>query len=522
MSASLNKLFEKPEEEQPKEINSHNAKYVQSKTNHKRDNQINEQINFDKENTSKSENSNYKSFSINKELVIKNNSKIQIKSKPIIHIPLDIIRAEQQNDDEQAKGDNDLEEEKDIQNNPYKVIINEYKLIKKEKKIDKFGNNEIQLNSKQIDYNRNYNKISNEKQNDDKKSKSTEEKENLIIEKENFENENSDKKNNDIIDKSSYYCYNNEIPKYNISEKDIQYKNNLNIKNNNSKKNNNSNLISSISIGLSTKQNNNYNNNNYYRNNCINVNNQNLTKIFEQKNTFQQLKEIELYAVSHSQNINKLYIDNIINNSYYNYENQNPLLNNYKHNNNILDINDINQFKNINNEKYTITLKSKTEDPDIGQISKIQATTSYIKENQKEEKEAKIEKNIINLEDIKTGKETRTVVRLSPIPPNYSSFDISKLLDKYLKIESSKNQRIYKALYTPLCKIIGKNLGYCFVMMAKPKYVIDFYNTFNGIILGAKKGCNIIWSDKQGDDFLNVSEGDPTKKPIIFKDIKNE
>ena len=133
MSASLNKLFEKPEEEQPKEINSHNAKYVQSKTNHKRDNQINEQINFDKENTSKSENSNYKSFSINKEL-IKNNSKIQIKPKPIIHIPLDIIRAEQQNDDEQAKGDNDLEEEKNIQYNLYKVIINEYKLIKKEKK----------------------------------------------------------------------------------------------------------------------------------------------------------------------------------------------------------------------------------------------------------------------------------------------------------------------------------------------------------------------------------------------------
>ena len=363
MSASLNKLFEKPEEEQPKEINSHNAKYVQSKTNQKRDNQINAQINFDKENTSKSDNSNYKSFSINKEL-IKNNSKFQIKPKPIIHIPLDIIRAEQQNDDEQAKGDNDLEEEKDIQNNPYKVIINEYKLIKKEKKIDKFGNNEIQLNSKQIDYNRNYNKISNEKQNDDKKSKSTEEKENLIIEKENFENENSDKKNNDIIDKSSYYCYNNEIPKYNISEKDIQYKNNLNIKNNNSKKNNNSNLISSISIGLSTKQNNNYNNNNDYRNNCINVNNQNLTKILEQKNTFQLLKEIELYSLPNTQNIN-------------NYGNQNPLLYNYKHNNNILDINDINQFKNINNEKYTITLKSKTEDPDIGQISKIQATTSY-------------------------------------------------------------------------------------------------------------------------------------------------
>ena len=131
-------------------------------------------------------------------------------------------------------------------------------------------------------------------------------------------------------------------------------------------------------------------------------------------------------------------------------------------------------------------------------------------------------KNLININDILSGKETRTVVRLNPIPPNYSSFDISKLLDKYLKIEAGKNQRIYKALYTPLCKVIGKNLGYCFVMLVKPKYVIDFYNTFNGKIIGAKNGCNVIQSDKQGDDFLNVSEGDPTKKPIIFKDIKNE
>ena len=152
-----------------------------------------------------------------------------------------------------------------------------------------------------------------------------------------------------------------------------------------------------------------------------------------------------------------------------------------------------------------------------------------MKDNKKiqQENEAKKEKNIkniINIEDIKTGKETRTVVRLNPIPPNYSSFDISKLIDKYLKIESGKNQRIYKALYTPLCKIIGKNLGYCFVMMAQPKYVIDFYNTFNGKIFGkkkCKKPCNVIWADKQGDDFLKTTEDDPIRKPIIFKDIKN-
>ena len=42
-------------------------------------------------------------------------------------------------------------------------------------------------------------------------------------------------------------------------------------------------------------------------------------------------------------------------------------------------------------------------------------------------------------------------------------------------------------------------------MMAKPKYVINFYNTFNRKIFQeekCKKPCIVIWSDRQGDDFL--------------------
>ena len=378
-----------------------------------------------------------------------------------------------------------------------------------------------------------------------------------------------------------------EKPKYNIPidriEKEIKEKKINEIKNDNVRKNIHSpNLLYRINNCLSSNQNNNYNNNysdknynnNYYQNNNYNnnyylknklfsldnnrynnFNNYNiynsLEKILEQKRRFQQLKEFGLFSITNKQNINNYLLKSYINvnnnfnnpfipfsnniycnfnNNFYNYGNQNSLLYNYiPNNNNILNINDINQLKNKNNEKYTITLKSKTDDPNIEKISKIQVTTSYVKDNKKiqQENEAKKEKNIkniINIEDIKTGKETRTVVRLNPIPPNYSSFDISKLIDKYLKIESGKNQRIYKALYTPLCKIIGKNLGYCFVMMAQPKYVIDFYNTFNGKIFGkkkCKKPCNIIWADKQGDDFLKITEDDPIRKPIIFKDIKN-
>ena len=301
-------------------------------------------------------------------------------------------------------------------------------------------------------------------------------------------------------------------------------------------------------------------------------------KIMQQKNEFRQLKELGLYGIINSQNKNNYLYKMLLNNSlglinninnlnqcltlnnplnsinYNYYGNQNQLLNNYVTNqnlvninrntlNNINNINNVNNLNNLNNisgqnipEKYTIIIKNNTKDPDITKLSKIKVTTTYLKDktkknqenkeqNNKENNKEKSHKNFINIDDIISGKENRTVVRLNPIPPNYSSFDISKLLDHYLNIENGKKQRIYKAIYTPLCKIIGKNLGYCFIMMVKPKYVIDFYKTFNGRVFQKKKckrPCNVIWANIQGNEFLKTNEDDPIRKPIIFKDIKTD
>ena len=275
-----------------------------------------------------------------------------------------------------------------------------------------------------------------------------------------------------------------------------------------------------------------------------------LDEILQQINYFQILKNWGINALMKPDNINKnlLYIYrknnynnniNLFNNyvlysNYNNYRFNNPLLSNYFPNNNLININNMSNIINYNNknnynqEKYTITFKSETKDPNIEKVSKIRVTTSYVKDNlniNQENRPAKNEKKLINIKDIELNKETRTVVRLNPIPPNYSSFDISKLLDKYLKIETGKNQRIYKALYVPLCKIIGKNLGYCFVMMAKPKYVIEFYKTFEGRSFGkkkCKKPCSVIWADIQGEAFLKNNEEDPIRKPIIFKDLRDD
>lgn len=255
----------------------------------------------------------------------------------------------------------------------------------------------------------------------------------------------------------------------------------------------------------------NLNYNNFVNNNNIdNLFNNNLLKNFIRKlkelkskeSEFNKLKEIGLKELYNINNINHFILNNNINN--YN-------------------INSFTQIVNFPNNYYNTETKNNFS---INQKKIKYIESTYKKEhlsNNINRNEIK-EKNIINFDDIISGKEKRTVVRLKPIPQNYSSFDISKLLDKCLKIEKNKNQRIYKAIYTPLCKAIGKNVGYCFIMMVKPKYVIQFYETFNGKTFNKKK-CNkiisVIWADYQGDDFLKISD-DPLRSPIIFKDIKND
>ena len=338
----------------------------------------------------------------------------------------------------------------------------------------------------------------------------------------------------------------------------------------NLKKNLNSNINKNINNYPLTNSNNynngfhNYSNvNNPYIynnkiNNCLNMNvkmyniiqfnyyKKILDKIIKQKKEFQILYNLGLSSLKKPNNNNHyIWYTNSFNNNIYQFNNNllynnnfgflNPILPNYHQNNNIVKISNINNIINCNNknnqnqEQYIITYKSKTNNPNIDRVSKIKVTTSYVKENLNEKKDIGLQKHdkkkLINLEYIESNKETRTVVRLNPIPPNYSSFYISKLLDKYLNIESGKNQRIYKALYVPLCKTIGKNLGYCFVMMVKPKYVIDFYKTFEGKSFGkkkCKKPCNVIWADIQGEPFLKIDEEDPLRKPIIFRDLRDD
>ena len=315
----------------------------------------------------------------------------------------------------------------------------------------------------------------------------------------------------------------NQIKNIRKNYKNIDSKSNKNESfSKNEKKNNNENpLINNNKIKI---QNSNYFiKDNIYRNgemnfvfnnfifiiNIINNLNQQLILLQQQKSNYISLKNKGLFAISNSKSIN-----------HYLFKNHfiimiNPLNNLYKFRNNIDNVNNQENSHNTFKNK-TIMIKEKTKKNNFSTNNKMN-----IPLNIEQTIEPNIsQKNIIIIEDILSGKDKRTVIRLSPIPQNYSSFDISKLIDKYLGIESNKNKRIYKALYAPLSKKIGKNIGYCFVMMVNPYKVIQFYKTFNGINFNkkrCKKNCMVIWANLQGDDFLKVSD-DPLRSPIIFKD----
>ena len=89
-----------------------------------------------------------------------------------------------------------------------------------------------------------------------------------------------------------------------------------------------------------------------------------------------------------------------------------------------------------------------------------------IKGNQKGEKQ------ILNLDDIVTGKDTNTTVMIRNIPIKYTD----KILNEDLKEFKGK----YDCLYMPYDYEKNGNKGYAFINFVNPLYILYFYETFNG------------------------------------------
>ena len=82
------------------------------------------------------------------------------------------------------------------------------------------------------------------------------------------------------------------------------------------------------------------------------------------------------------------------------------------------------------------------------------------------------EKQLLNLDDIVTGKDTNTTVMIRNIPIKYTD----KILNEDLKEFKGK----YDCLYMPYDYEKNGNKGYAFINFVNPLHILYFYETFNG------------------------------------------
>lgn len=149
--------------------------------------------------------------------------------------------------------------------------------------------------------------------------------------------------------------------------------------------------------------------------------------------------------------------------------------------------------------------------------------------NQKKTKKTIDKKYIINLMDIKTGKEKRTTVRMMNIPSYFKPSDLSKKLDEKFFISPEKENRVYDFIYIPF-KVSKKNdvlinSGYAFINFVHPRHILKFYSLFHGKHLKLKtseKVCIVTFASRQGKSIKNKEfEQSNNDKYLYFSDTKN-
>ena len=94
------------------------------------------------------------------------------------------------------------------------------------------------------------------------------------------------------------------------------------------------------------------------------------------------------------------------------------------------------------------------------------------KSNNNNKGNLKGEKQILNLDDIVTGKDTRTTVMIRNIPIKYTD----QILTNDLKEFNGK----YDCLYMPYDYEKNGNKGYAFINFVNPLHILYFYEKFNG------------------------------------------
>ena len=103
------------------------------------------------------------------------------------------------------------------------------------------------------------------------------------------------------------------------------------------------------------------------------------------------------------------------------------------------------------------------------------------------------EKHILNLEDIVSGKDTRTTVMIRNIPYKYTDEILIETLNEF-------NGK-YDCLYMPYDYEKNGNKGYAFINFVNPLHILYFYEKFNGkkwILFESSKICELNCAHFQG------------------------
>ena len=290
--------------------------------------------------------------------------------------------------------------------------------------------------------------------------------------------ENNEEENNKIEKKLNINGQNNKFFNFNIHD----YNKKLN-----------QNQKDIIDLPLIINQNNNQNVN--Y--NCSKLN-LNMTYYPKIQNAHITNHKQSIDKISHSSNylpeLNNRDIPYNLNNNLSEKKIKNNNLNYEEQNNSIL-TNNINSFNNLAfNNKLKINYKNIISNKNMNNIMN--------------KSSLKGEKQILNLDDIVTGKDNRTTVMIRNIPIKYTD----EILNEALVDFHGK----YDCLYMPYDYEKKGNKGYAFINFVNPLHILYFYEKFNGkkwVHFESSKICELNCAHFQG-----VSE--IQKHAKNFKDLK--
>ena len=208
---------------------------------------------------------------------------------------------------------------------------------------------------------------------------------------------------------------------------------------------------------------------------------------------------------------NKQLIDKISNSSNYlpnlsHRDNSSYLSNNLsekKIKNNILFEEQKNSASNISNTFNNMLYNNK-----LKMNYKNNITNKNINNNAINKPNLKGEKQILNLDDIVTGKDTRTTVMIRNIPIKYTDEILNEALVEF--------HGKYDCLYLPYDFEKNGNKGYAFINFVNPLHILYFYEKFNGkkwVHFESSKICELNCAHFQGVNEIQ-------KHAKNFKDLK--